>query len=249
MTLKDFFSEYSEVAIAFSGGVDSAYLLWAAKKFAKKVKAYYVKTVFQPEFELQDAKKLSNQLGTDLEIINLNILDDENVAKNPQNRCYFCKQKIFSTIKKHAINDGFRFLLDGTNASDDFGDRPGMKVLEELSVLSPLRLCNLTKEEIRLESKKANLFTWDKPAYACLATRIPSGTFITEDSLKRTEIAEDYLMSLGFSNFRVRTAGNGAKIQIIENQLSLLLSNREKIVSKLKEYYDFVVMDLEFRSE
>ena len=157
MNLEEFFSTYPKVAVAFSGGVDSAYLLYMACKYAEKVKAYYVKSAFQPQFELEDAERFAKELKADMAILRLDVLSDEKVRQNPPNRCYYCKKRIFTAIREHALNDGFQVLLDGTNASDDAGDRPGMVALQELSVLSPLRLCGLTKQEIRMLSKKAGL--------------------------------------------------------------------------------------------
>lgn len=242
-----YFREAGEAAIAFSGGVDSAYLLYAAGKSGAKVTAYYVKAAFQPEFETQDACKLAEQLGCEMKILKVDVLACEEVAANPKNRCYFCKRQIFGTIIRAAAEDGHVLLCDGTNASDDAADRPGMVALQELSVQSPLRICGLTKAEIRELSKKAGLFTWDKPAYACLATRIPSGVRITEDLLRRTEWAEEYLFSLGFTDFRVRLLGDAAKLQIREDQLPLLCRHREAIVDRLKEMYSDVYLDLEVR--
>ena len=168
---------------------------------------------------------------------------------------------IFSQIIKQAAKDGFTELLDGTNASDDAGDRPGMKALKELKVLSPLRECGLTKNRIRELSKEAGLFTWDKPSYACLATRLPTGSKITTDRLEITERAEDFLMDLGFKNFRVRMLENKAdsaagtnaaplaKIEITEEQIPLFIENREKILAKLKIDYSKILLDLEMRNE
>lgn len=249
MTINEFFVEHPQAAIAFSGGVDSAYLLYAACKYAEKVQAYYVKTAFQPQFEIDDALRIGKELNINIKVIELDVLADENVAANPFNRCYYCKKQIFSAIIREAEKDGFSILLDGTNASDDADDRPGMKALTELSVLSPLRICGLTKSEIRRLSKEAELFTWDKPAYACLATRIPSENRINEYLLQRTERAENYLFSIGFRDFRVRTAGDGAKIQIRESQISMLIKNREKIIDKLLKEYKSVCLDLEVRNE
>ena len=138
-------------------------------------------------------------------------------------------------------------LLDGTNASDDAKDRPGMRALAELSVLSPLRQCGLTKEEIRQRSKEAGLFTWDKPAYACLATRILTGEEITVKKLAAVEEAEDWMASLGFTDFRVRTSGGQARLQIRESQWPLLWEHRAEILEKLKENYRTVSLDLEVR--
>ena len=247
MTLQDFFSENSNVALAFSGGVDSSYLLYAGIQAGANIRAYYVKTAFQPEFEYRDALRLAKELGADLKVLTADVLRIPEVTANPKNRCYFCKQHIFGEITKAAEADGFSVVLDGTNASDDASDRPGMKALQEMQVRSPLRLCGLTKAEIRRLSKEAGLFTWDKPAYACLATRIPSGTPLTAENLGRTERGEDALMALGFSDFRIRTVGNAAKLQLREDQLALALENREKILAILKPDYSDVWLDLEVR--
>ncbi|NLZ36037.1 MAG: ATP-dependent sacrificial sulfur transferase LarE [Clostridiales bacterium] len=249
MKLSDFFEKHPKVAVAFSGGVDSAYLLYSALNHAKSVKAYYVKTVFQPHFELDDARRFAVEHDLELKIITLDILSDNNISKNPDNRCYFCKKRMFSAITAEASADGYRVLLDGTNASDDYNDRPGMKALEELSVLSPLRECGLTKEDIRRLSKAAGLFTWNKQAYTCLATRIPKGDIITEEKLERTEKAENYLLSLGYRDFRVRLIGDSAKIQINATQINKLISERKQIVSEFKKYYSSVLLDLEARDE
>ena len=247
MNLQEFFAQYPKVAIAFSGGVDSAYLLYAAVQYAEKARAYYVKSQFQPQFELDDALRLAEELGADLRVLHLDVLSVPCVAQNPPDRCYYCKKAIFGAISAAAASDGFSVLLDGTNASDDAGDRPGMRALQELSVLSPLRMCDLTKAQIRQLSREAGLFTWDKPSYACLATRIPTGEEITAQKLHATEEAEDYLFSLGFTDFRIRTQNGSAKLQLPEAQLPLLMDHRKDVLAKLKNYYAGVTLDLEVR--
>ena len=247
MKLREFFDNNKNVAIAFSGGVDSAYLLYEAAHSSAVICAYYVKSDFQPEFELNDAKRIAGELNVTLKIINVDVLSSSEIASNPDNRCYYCKKKIFSTIMKEAAASGFNVIADGTNASDKITDRPGMKALAELSVRSPLRECGLTKDDIRRLSKEAGLFTWDKPAYACLATRITSGELITREKLRRTEISEAYLATLGFSNFRIRSFGDNAKIQISDNQLLKLISTKNQINLELKKYYSSVLLDLEER--
>ena len=247
MELKQFFETYPEAAIAFSGGVDSAYLLYAAKQYGKRVKAYYVKTAFQPQFELEDAFRLAKELGAEMQVLEVDILCDPTITANPADRCYHCKKELFSHIRKAAKEDGFSVLLDGTNASDDASDRPGMRAMAELSVLSPLRDCGLTKGEIRQLSKNAGLFTHDKPAYACLATRIPTGETITREKLQRTEQAEAFLSRLGFRDFRVRCQGDMAKIQVAQRDLSLLMQHREAIVQQLKNDYTSIMLDMEVR--
>ena len=247
MNLTQFWQTNPKAAIAFSGGVDSAYLLYSAVQSGAEVKAYYAKTAFQPAFELEDAKKLANQLGARMEILSLDVLSVPNVAENPKNRCYYCKTALFTAITAAAKNDGFSLLLDGTNASDDAGDRPGIRALEELSVRSPLREAGLTKAEIRRLSKEAGLFTHDKPAYACLATRIPTGETITAEKLRRTEWAETYLAGLGLRDFRVRTMGNTAKLQVRASDLNLVVTHREQITAELGKAYEGVLLDLEVR--
>lgn len=247
MTLQEFFAENPRAAIAFSGGVDSSYLLYAAVQCGADVHAYFAKTAFQPQFELDDARRLAESVGAKLTVLELDALSSEDVARNPANRCYYCKQNIFGNLKRAAAEDGFTLILDGTNASDDAGDRPGMRALREMDVRSPLRECGLTKAEIRRLSHEAGLFTWDKPAYACLATRIRTGEEITLQKLKQTEKAEGFLFGLGFRDFRVRMVGNIAKLELREADLPLLLENREKIVTELRKDYDSVLLNLEVR--
>jgi len=249
MTLGDFFKSAPSPALAFSGGVDSAYLLYAALQYGARVRAYYVKTAFQPRFELEGAERLAGELHADMRVLTLDILRDEAVAGNPPGRCYFCKKRIFSAIADAARADGFDTLIDGTNASDDAAARPGMRALRELSVYSPLRECGLTKDEIRRLSRQAGLFTWDKPAYACLATRIPTGEKITAEKLRNTEAAEDFLFSLGFRNFRVRLLDGCARIQVPPKQLPMLMELRERILDELGRRYRGVLLDLEARDE
>lgn len=247
MKLSEFFTEHPKAALAFSGGVDSAYLLYAAKAAGADVRAYYVKSAFQPQFELEDAKRLAGELMADMRILETDVLAVQTVADNPGDRCYHCKKLIFQTIAAAAQADGYTVLLDGTNASDEEGDRPGMRALRELSVRSPLRECGLTKEKIQSLSRKAGLFTWKKPAYACLATRIPTGEQITKEKLAAIESAEDYLFSLGFTDFRVRRYGEAARLQFPAEQFGKVLENREEIVRELKRYYHAVLLDMEAR--
>ena len=249
MTLQEFFEAHPKAALAFSGGVDSSYLLYAARQLGADVKAYYVKTAFQPEFEYQDALRLASQLGADIQVLTLDVLACPDVTVNPKNRCYFCKQHIFGNILRQAKADGYHTVLDGTNASDQVSDRPGMKALQEMKILSPLRLTGLTKAEIRRLSREAGLFTWDKPSYACLATRIPTGTEITGADLARTEWAEDYLMNLGFRDLRVRQLGSDiARIQLPEAQMDTFLALRGEITRTLKTRYAGVLLDMEARN-
>ena len=247
MTLQEFFEAHPKAALAFSGGVDSSYLLYAARQLGADVKAYYVKTAFQPEFEYQDALRLASQLGADIQVLTLDVLACPDVTVNPKNRCYFCKQHIFGNILRQAKADGYDTVLDGTNASDEAGDRPGMQALSELHVISPLRLCGLTKPQIRELSREAGLFTWDKPAYACLATRIPTGQRITNELLARVEGAEQALFSLGFTDFRVRVFHDAARVQLKPAQMQQALTRRSEILENMRPYFETVLLDLKGR--
>lgn len=247
MTLNEFFAAHPKAALGFSGGVDSSYLLYAGLQAGADIRPYFIKTAFQPAFELEDAKKLCAQLGADLHVLELDALQNENVARNPENRCYYCKTMLFRALQKQALLDGYTVLLDGTNASDDAADRPGMKALTELSVLSPLRLCGLTKPQIRELSLKAQLFTWDKPAYACLATRVPAGQPITPELLQKVEGAEGALFALGFTDFRVRIFHGAARVQLKPSQMQQALTRRAEILENLRPYFDAVLLDLDGR--
>lgn len=248
MELNDFFKENPRAALAFSGGTDSAYLLYMALKCGAQVRPYYVKTPFQPRFELDDALRLARELGTELTVIEYDILDDGLIAANPADRCYHCKKKLFGLLlRERAANDGFPLIIDGTNASDEAGERPGMRALCELGVRSPLRECGLAKTEIRARSRTAGLFTWDKPAYACLATRVPAGRRIDRELLQRVEAAERELFALGFTDFRVRVFHEAARIQLSPEQMAEALKRREDILARLKKYFDIVLLDMETR--
>ena len=187
MNINEFFNEHKKVALAFSGGADSAYLLYAAVKCGADIAPYFVKSQFQPEFERNDAHRLAEQLGVGLHEISVDVLQFDEVTDNPPDRCYYCKRRIMGAIRAAAAADGYDTLIDGTNASDDGSDRPGIKVLKEQNILSPLKLCGITKSEVRARSHEAGLFTWNKPAYACLATRVPAGEKISGEKLEAVE--------------------------------------------------------------
>lgn len=247
MTLADYFHAHPRAALAFSGGVDSAYLLWAGRHWGCDLTAYYVRTAFQPEFEFRDARRLAEAVGVPMVVVEADILSVPLAAANGPDRCYHCKKALFTKLWEQARRDGHTLLLDGTNASDDAGDRPGMKALRELAVESPLRLCGLTKADVRAASKEAELFTWDKPAYACLATRVPTGQAITKEDLERVEKSEDALFALGFTDFRVRLLADAARIQLPEDQWDRAAGQRKKILAALKPWFSAVTLDLETR--
>lgn len=244
MELQDFFKKHPRVAVACSGGVDSTFLMMQAKKYAKDVKAYFVQSVFQPDFELEDARKCCEKAGVMLCVIKADVLADRLIADNPADRCYYCKKTIFEAIKKAAGEDGYETLLEGTNASDDVNDRPGMRALLELGVLSPLRECGMGKDAIRKQAKEEGIFTHAKPAYACLATRIPCGTPITADMLKRIEESEKALFAMGFKDFRVRVYHGAARLQMRGEELPTLLEKRREVVDALRPFFADVFLDM-----
>lgn len=247
MTLNEFFTQNPRVALGFSGGTDSSYLLYEAISQGASVRAYYLHTAFQPAFELSDVRRFASQLGAELVIIDCDILAIEKVAQNNADRCYHCKTALFGEICRRASADGYTTVIDGTNASDDVTDRPGMRALRELNVRSPMRECGLTKDEIRRLSREAELFTADKPAYACLATRIAAGTPIVKADLARVEAAEDSLSALGFSDFRVRLNGKTAKLQLRACDFSCAAVKREEILSALSGNFSDILLDLKTR--
>lgn len=250
MTLEDFFRKVPKAAVAFSGGTDSAFLLWAAKRYGCDVHAYYMKTSFQPDFELEDARKIVDSLNVPMTIVETDILTVPEAAANGPNRCYYCKKALFTQLWEKAREDGYFCLLDGTNASDDADDRPGMQAIRELKVRSPLRECGISKSKVRSLSEEAGLFTSRKPAYACLATRIPTGTMITRELLSKAESAEKALATLGFRDFRVRLKEDGgARLQITEEQMPLVFSKRQEILTILRPLFSTILLDLEARAK
>lgn len=249
MTLQEYFNANPKGALALSGGVDSAYLLHCAQAAGAQVQPYFAETQFQPAFERRDAAQLCSGLGLPLKVLALDVLADAQVRRNPPERCYYCKRKIFSAIAAAAAQDGYRLLWDGTNASDAVMDRPGMRALQELQVQSPLRLCGLTKAQIRAGAKAAGLPVWDKPAYACLATRVQPGMRITAENLARIERVEQALFTLGFRDFRVRQRGDTALLQLPQAQLPRALEQRKALLQALRAEFSAAVLDLEARDE
>ena len=248
MELSTFFQQHPQGALALSGGVDSALLAWAAGRWGSGWRAYFAHTAFQPAHELTDAQALARLCGLPLTVLEVDVLSDPQVAANSARRCYFCKRALFSAIAQAAKEDGLSLIADGTNASDQVDDRPGMAALAELGVRSPLRECGLTKADVRRLSREAGLPTWDKPAYACLATRVPTGTPLSADQLHRVELGEAVLSDLGFWDFRLRLRNNGALLQVTEPQLSLALEKRQEITERLTPLFAEVSLDLRART-
>ncbi|MDO5562391.1 MAG: ATP-dependent sacrificial sulfur transferase LarE [Synergistaceae bacterium] len=237
MTLEEFFAGHPSGALAFSGGTDSSLLLWAAKEYGANYTAYYLKTAFQPKFEEADARRTADELFAKLVVVGADIIRHIEISSNPEDRCYHCKLFIFSKILERAAADGHTLIIDGTNASDDELERPGMRALREIGVLSPLRKCGITKAEVRKLSKDAGLSTWNKPAYSCLATRIPAGTRIRAEDLRHVEDAENALFVMGFSDFRVRVRGTSALLQLAEEDMPRFYEMHGEVLDKLKQFF------------
>ncbi|MDR1530204.1 MAG: ATP-dependent sacrificial sulfur transferase LarE [Burkholderiales bacterium] len=202
------------VAVAFSGGVDSAFLCYVATAaLGREAIAITVVSPMLPRHELAAAAALARRIGIEHVLIEETEIDEE-VATNPRERCYFCKKLEFGVMLEEARRRRIDTVLDGSNLDDLADYRPGLKALEELKIVSPLREAELTKAEIRVLSRHFGLPTWDKPAFACLASRIPYGERIDRDKLARVEKAEDYLRCQGFRQFRVRAHGDIARLEI-----------------------------------
>ena len=241
---------YGRVALGFSGGVDSTLLLRVALDVlgSGNVLAVIADTPSLPRKEFAEAVRLAETMGAACVVIDPDELSDPAYAANPADRCYFCKKHLFALIAKVALEKGFATVLDGNNA-DDAGDyRPGRRAAQELGVKSPLMEAGLTKAEIRALSARAGLPTADKPAMACLASRIPYGTPVTAEVLAQVERAEEALRGAGFSQCRVRHHGDIARIEVAVNDLPRLLDSalREKLVHALKAAgYRYVTLDLQ----
>lgn len=247
MNIRDYFSVNKNIIVAFSGGVDSSVLLFLAKKYAENVIAVFVKSEFQPDFELEDAIRVSDEIGIELNIININVINNKNIISNPADRCYYCKKMIMQRICDFAVNyDGY-VIADGTNASDDVNDRAGYKALQELGIHSPLRMSGITKDQIRQIAKENNISVCDKPSYACLATRVPTGTEITARILDNTQKAEQELFASGFNDFRVRYMNGNALLQLNSNDFKKIADKKDEIYNILSKYYKNVYLDLKGR--
>ncbi len=246
--LKNKLAKLDNVAIAYSGGVDSNFLLKVAKDVLdKKVVAITLNAMMHSKKEINEAKKYANEFGVKHLVIDIDNLEVDEFIENKKDRCYHCKKYVFNTIKKIAKDNNIEYVLDGTNI-DDLGDyRPGLKALEELNIISPLKECNLTKKDIRVLSKEMGLKTYNKPAFACLATRVPYNTRITEELLTKIEMSEQYLAGLGFNQFRVRVHENIARIEVGFDEIDKFFIKEvlKNTSNKFKEFgFEYVTLDM-----
>jgi uncharacterized protein len=247
--LKSLLAEMGEVVVAYSGGVDSAFLLKVAfDTLSDKAQGVLAVSPTYPSREFEKAKEVAAFIGAKLSIIETYEMEDEKFRSNPVDRCYFCKSELFTEIGKLADSNKYKNLVDGSNF-DDLGDhRPGMKALKEKGVRSPLQEAGLTKNEIRELSKQLGLPTWDKDALACLSSRFPYGENIDIKKLKMVDEIENFLFDLGFRNIRARHQGATLKIEVSAQSIQKFFDNgiRETVVNKAKSLgYKYVTLDLE----
>ena len=246
--LKDSIQGLGSVAIAYSGGVDSTFLLKvAADLLGNKVIAITAKSTTYPEREFKEAVKYIGDIGAKHIVIISEELEIEGFAKNPIDRCYFCKKELFSKVRKVADENNINAVLDGSNADDVSDYRPGMKAANELKVISPLKDAGLTKDNIRELSKRLGLPTWNKPAFACLSSRFPYGNEITVEKLSMVERAEQFLLDLGFRQIRVRHHGDIARVEVNAQERNKFFSTEmmDKVANELKNIgFKYVTLDL-----
>ena len=248
-SLKSILSGMGSLLIAYSGGVDSTFLLKVASSvLGDKVMAVTASSETYPSRELEEAKGNAKMLGVKHVIINTNELDDENFAGNPPERCYYCKKELFSKLVELAKQYGLNYVADGSNYDDLNDFRPGTRAASQFGIRSPLKEAMLTKEEIRALSKRMNLPTWNKPPQPCLSTRFPYGTKITREKLSRVERAEEFLAGFGVKQLRVRVHGDIARIEVPRGDMHIFFDEdiAKEIVDKFKALgYAYVTMDIE----
>lgn len=252
--LKDIFKSMGKVIVAFSGGVDSSFLLKMAKDSVgeKNVIAVTAISPLYPQRELELAQKIAKDIGVRHVLVESNELKIEGFSKNPINRCYLCKKELFGELKKVAQDEGISFIVEGSTLDDDKDHRPGKMAIKELGIRSPLKEALFSKDDVREASKKLGLSTWNKPSFACLASRFPYYSEITEDGLRMVNDAEEFLIGLGFKQVRVRHYKELARIELYPEEIDRLMekSLREKVVNHFKRIgYKYVTLDLQgFRS-
>ncbi len=245
--LKEILKDMDKVAVAYSGGVDSTFLLKVAHDtIGDNVLAITATSSTYQKKELSKAKKFTQKTGVKHRIMKSEEMKNKHFLENTPNRCYYCKKELFTKIKKVAAAQNINYVLDGSNVDDAKDYRPGSKALKELGVRSPLKEAGLTKKDIRELSHMMNLETWNKPALACLASRFPYGTRITTKRLKQVEMAEMFLSKLGLTQIRVRHHNEIARIEVAKDDFNKILKHRKRIADYFKKLgFTYVTMDIE----
>lgn len=239
-SLAEFFERNPHPALAFSGGVDSTYLMYVCRELDVDMIPVVYTGGFQTVAQLVNAENLCQRYKFNPSFVEDDILSVPEIVANKEDRCYLCKKRMMTLMWNQVKGFGREYLMDGTNVSDDPIGRPGMRALEEFGVKSPLRECGLTKTDIRKLSKAAAIPIWDLPSDSCLATRIPFGTELTVDNLARTERAEKGVRMLGLKDIRVRTSGDTAILETLPSQKDILEENRDGIEDIILRYYDSI---------
>ena len=245
--LKEILKGYGKVAVAFSGGVDSSFLLKVASDaLGDDVIAVTLDTVVCPGTEKVNAADLCKELGVEQLVIPYDVFTTEEFGKNSPDRCYYCKKAMFEVLKSTVEEKGFTTVVEGSNQDDNDDYRPGLKALEEVGIKSPLMEAGLTKADIRELSRRLKLRTWDKPAFACLASRIAYGEEITEEKLYMIESAEEFLLETGLKQMRVRMHGTMARIEVLPAEFDVVMQNKDEIYARLQEIgFSYVSLDLQ----
>jgi uncharacterized protein len=246
--LLSFLRQKDAAVLAFSGGVDSSFLLYAMKMAGMNILSVTAESETMPENDLEAARLLAEEIGIAHVVIKTEELSNEHFVKNPPDRCFYCKDELFRKLRALAEHNRWRYVFDGSNADDLLDYRPGMRAAALHGVISPLAESGFTKDDVRIISRELGLKTWNRPASPCLSSRIPYGQRITQPVLRRVQQAEELIKSFGIENVRVRDHGDTARIEVSERDMQIFFDSekRRRLTSALKSFgYTYVSLDLE----